>query len=495
MNAPEHPAVNLFWKSPLAAVDVLDGARLGVKLNFVETAPDVQVLDVRAFDHFDHLLSTRQTIDAPALIVVQQRKEMLAAIEQTDVHDDICYADDFEAAAHHHLMRLVNRQQPVVCQLPETRSGVDPLTGLATRTTAEATFNQWLKATDAAHPLTTIILDLDHFKRWNDDLGHTAGDRVLAAIGALLRRHAGDRIYCARWGGEEFLILLKAGLQEALDFAELLRTEIKKIEFDFPGQPDRRYSHITASCGVATTFGSTDYLKALEQADSNLYQAKMAGRDKVIGAILDEGGTDGTDHRDDRIIRDFENRIRVTADRLVEYLTIRGRRLADHYREEANRDGLTGLFNHRYFERRITREMANARKDDRPLSLLFLDIDNFGEVNRKYGYPTGDEALRYVVGVMNDSVRSVDWVARYGGEEFCVVMPVTPLEEAAIVGERVRQRIAQGKVTTYDGNILKLTASIGLAQLNSNDEMVDFIQRASDKTREAKRAGKDTVRW
>lgn len=291
------------------------------------------------------------------------------------------------------------------------------------------------------------------------------------------------------------MILLKADHKEALDFCNFLRKEIKTIDLSSADKPVSSDLQITASFGVATTFGNTDFRKAIEQADANLYQAKRAGRDTVVGSVIDDAKTTSQGQHDDQIIRDFENRIRVTADRLVEYLTIRGRRLAEYYREEANRDGLTGLFNHRYFERRINREIDNAKKDGRPLSLLFLDVDNFGEVNRQYGYPTGDEALRYVVGVMNESVRSVDWTARYGGEEFCVVMPVTPLEEATIVAERIRRHIKAGEVTAYDGRRLTLTVSIGLAQLNMDNRMIDFIQRASSKTREAKRAGKDTIRF
>ena len=495
MTVRPHQSLRVHWESPLDIDAVCKHASIDLPLEVVRDQPDIQVMDVRAFSDIDHLMNTYRSSHLPSLIVVGTQEEMMMVLQQADEFDEICYVDDFPSAAVYHLERLIKKKQLGTCSLPTAMKSTDPMTGLPLRKNASPIFDQWLSGADVTHPLATILLDLDHFKKFNDEMGHALGDQMLTAIGEMLNRHTGERIYCSRWGGEEFLILLKADHKEALEFSNFLRKEIKTIDLSSADRPAPSDLQITASFGVATTFGNTDFRKAIEQADANLYQAKRAGRDTVVGSVIDNTNTTSGGQYDDQIIRDFENRIRVTADRLVEYLTIRGRRLAEYYREEANRDGLTGLFNHRYFERRITREIDNAKKDGRPLSLLFLDVDNFGEVNRQYGYPTGDEALRYVVGVLNASVRSVDWTARYGGEEFCVVMPVTPLEEATIVAERIRRHIKAGEVTAYDGRRLTLTVSIGLAQLNMNNGMIDFIQRASSKTREAKRAGKDTIRF
>jgi diguanylate cyclase (GGDEF)-like protein len=109
------------------------------------------------------------------------------------------------------------------------------------------------------------------------------------------------------------------------------------------------------------------------------------------------------------------------------------------------RDDLTGLFNRREFSRRLyEEELPRARRYERPVSLLILDLDNLKIVNDEYGHPAGDEVLRFVARSIADRVRPVDSVARYGGDEFVVMAPETDAPEAVAMAERIRDTVAAG---------------------------------------------------
>lgn len=151
----------------------------------------------------------------------------------------------------------------------------DALTGLKNhRAFHEALISSVQMAERFHQPLTLIMLDVDHFKQFNDQFGHPAGDEVLRTVGAVLRQFSRAYDVPARYGGEEFAIILpNTGLQEAVQIAERLRRQIESIE-----TPHRR---ITASFGVAVYRHGTMPATLLYEADSALYQAKQQGRNCV----------------------------------------------------------------------------------------------------------------------------------------------------------------------------------------------------------------------
>jgi diguanylate cyclase len=104
--------------------------------------------------------------------------------------------------------------------------------------------------------------------------------------------------------------------------------------------------------------------------------------------------------------------------------------LQEKLREQANRDSLTGLFNRRYLEGTLERELARCKRENAPLTMLLLDIDHFKLVNDTYGHQAGDEVLRVFARALLESARAEDIVCRYGGEEFLLVLPKMPLNIA-----------------------------------------------------------------
>jgi diguanylate cyclase (GGDEF)-like protein len=170
-------------------------------------------------------------------------------------------------------------------------------------------------------------------------------------------------------------------------------------------------------------------------------------------------------------------------------------RLLEENRELATRDSLTHIFNRRTFNDLAKRELARAERYDHETSLLMVDIDRFKVVNDTYGHPIGDEALIHLVGIIKDAVRMQDLYGRYGGEEFTILLAETSSDEAFQIAERLRQRIADSRLT-INNQTIKLTISIGVATVTGHDNpcLETMINQADTAMYEAKRAGRNCTR-
>ncbi|HSM93559.1 MAG TPA: GGDEF domain-containing protein [Anaeromyxobacteraceae bacterium] len=199
--------------------------------------------------------------------------------------------------------------------------------------------------------------------------------------------------------------------------------------------------------------------------------------------------------------REIERRRLVSGDRIrfgpyvAKYLAAGDGEAAYHaeLHRRATTDELTGLPNRGTFEGWLEREVAGARRDPRPLSLLLLDVDHFKRVNDARGHVAGDRVLREVARRMRDTLRGGDLLARVGGEEFCVLLPGADLVAAAEVGERLREAVRAAPVTVGDVP-LAVTISAGAATFGPGDDEASLMARADARLYEAKRAGRDRVR-
>ena len=129
----------------------------------------------------------------------------------------------------------------------------------------------------------------------------------------------------------------------------------------------------------------------------------------------------------------------------------------------ATRDGLTGLANRRCFDDTLKAEWGRALRQQQPLSLLMVDVDNFKAYNDANGHVGGDECLKRIATAVAGEMRATDLVARYGGEEFAVILPNQSLKGAAIVAERVRCRVERLRLPNGQGTGQHVTVSIGAA--------------------------------
>lgn len=160
-------------------------------------------------------------------------------------------------------------------------------------------------------------------------------------------------------------------------------------------------------------------------------------------------------------------------------------------------DDLTGLFNQRYFYTIIVKEIERAKRHNRQLSLMLIDIDFFKDFNDRYGHWEGDYVLKKIADIISKSIRDIDMAFRYGGEEFTILLPETTHEEAIIVAERIRKSVSETVFHpfTLDGEleIVKKTVSIGLTELNPYDDMKSFIVRADNAMYQAKKSGRNKI--
>jgi len=169
-------------------------------------------------------------------------------------------------------------------------------------------------------------------------------------------------------------------------------------------------------------------------------------------------------------------------------------KLFERMQQLAITDGLTNLYNRRYFYMVLENEIERARRYASPLSLVMMDIDHFKRVNDKYGHLAGDDVLEAMAGLCKGLLRQADEMFRYGGEEFTILLPETNAELAMNVAERIRRTIAETVFNT-DKEQVKISVSMGVTQFDpSYASPGDFIETADKALYEAKQAGRNCVK-
>ncbi len=155
--------------------------------------------------------------------------------------------------------------------------------------------------------------------------------------------------------------------------------------------------------------------------------------------------------------------------------------LYEQSQELAFTDGLTGLFNHREFHRRLGDEIERNQRYGHAFSLLLVDIDLFKQVNDRHGHLAGDAVLKALAEAIRGSIRTIDIAARYGGEEIGVILPETPLAGAQVVAERIRTTVAGLRMTAPSGQPLSCTVSVGVAVAPEDADRRERLIDAADK--------------
>ena len=175
-------------------------------------------------------------------------------------------------------------------------------------------------------------------------------------------------------------------------------------------------------------------------------------------------------------------------------LALSNLKLREKLRQQAIRDPLTGLFNKRYLQETLEREVERARRAEKPLGLLMLDLDHFKRFNDTYGHEAGDELLRAFGQVLKGHIRVEDIACRYGGEEFTLILPECPLNSLLVRAEEIRQAVERIQVKK-GGELLGLvTVSIGAAIFPDQGTQGEAILQMADAALyQAKKAGRNRV--
>jgi two-component system cell cycle response regulator len=156
-------------------------------------------------------------------------------------------------------------------------------------------------------------------------------------------------------------------------------------------------------------------------------------------------------------------------------------------------DGLTKLFNSRYFYNQLKGEIDRSNRYGHPLSLLLLDIDKFKDYNDTYGHLEGDKVLFQLGQTIKSCLRKMDSAYRYGGEEFTVILPETIGEEAETVAHRIRGAVQADRYVPNEGDMVSITISIGVTQYAQEEDIAAFVQRADKAMYMSKQAGRNRV--
>ncbi len=165
------------------------------------------------------------------------------------------------------------------------------------------------------------------------------------------------------------------------------------------------------------------------------------------------------------------------------------------FKDLAIRDGLTGLFNHRYFQECLAKELYRSKRHGGPVSLLFLDVDSFKAYNDAHGHVRGDQLLSVLAEILKKNLRATDTAARYGGEEFTVILPQTSREGAYALAEKIRSQVYEhafeGSESQPSGRV---TISVGIASFPEDAaDGLSLVHQADQALYEAKQQGRNRV--
>ncbi|MGH3050732.1 MAG: GGDEF domain-containing protein, partial [Gaiellaceae bacterium] len=188
--------------------------------------------------------------------------------------------------------------------------------------------------------------------------------------------------------------------------------------------------------------------------------------------------------------RQVETATALTAQAVVARENARLHRLVE---EQARVDSLTTLANRRRLDETLRSELARSARFGGDLTFVLADLDNFKQVNDRYGHPVGDEVLQAFARVLEGVARESDVAGRWGGEEFALVLTGTDAEGGAQVAERARAELEAVRIRTPDGDSLAVTASFGVAASAGNAEFDALLAAADSALYQAKRAGKNRV--
>ncbi|PIO49264.1 MAG: hypothetical protein CMR00_00900 [[Chlorobium] sp. 445] len=164
------------------------------------------------------------------------------------------------------------------------------------------------------------------------------------------------------------------------------------------------------------------------------------------------------------------------------------------FEQQSREDGLTKLYNRRYIDTLLAQEFERSKRFNHPFTIGIIDIDHFKNINDTFSHQVGDEVIRTIAQIFKNNLRAMDLVGRYGGEEFVIGLLETSLMRAVLVAEKLRRAVEEFNWIVVKPN-LRVTVSIGLAENAKMANHEKMISEADKKLYEAKRSGRNLVRY
>lgn len=334
--------------------------------------------------------------------------------------------------------KLAEQSEQLEEQVAEART--DPLTGLLNRRGMETHLPKLYDAfKESQQSFCMTILDIDRFKKFNDEYGHDIGDMVLCEVARIVNGAVRRDDIVARFGGEEFVILSPdTDLHEAGRLLERVRTAVEEnVVDDEVGELKVTISLGVAQIGCSESNGVEDSAAILKRADTALYAAKEGGRNRSYCH-------DGQDVHPLRLNESEEN---VDAG--------------------ANPDD--GLPNAASFQDELKRRVAESARSKTEVSLISFGIDNIEKIAEEHGGDTAQLVRRGVGKFLANIMREMDLVARSDDDRFSIMLPSCSIDDAARVADRVRLTASQTPFRTAEDIELQLTLSAGVTTAGADE--------------------------
>jgi len=399
-------------------------------------------------------------VDAHAVKVEEFNSELQAIAENSPSEEaDAVFATigrmiDANSELH---KRLALAEKQIAAQAADLRSyqteaRTDSLTNLSNRRAfddeIQRRFAEWRRRHT---PFALMILDIDHFKRFNDSHGHPAGDEVLRNVGKVLVKTARQMDLPCRYGGEEFAVILPATeTQEARVAAERFRKAIESAVVKFGGQS----FSVTASIGVASIGeGDDDPARLIRRADEALYKSKEAGRNC------------GHWHDGTQCLP------------VVTTLPTTLPPIAPHADADHAAMMIDCVATKSTFVDVLHRRVSESHRFGIPLSIMHLRVDDYPTIREQYGKSIAHMVLDSVALFTQSALREMDLLARVDDGEFVVLLPGSTLSEANQVAKRL-QTSAANSVFPLQNQKTQLRVTHGIAELRPQETAAILMARA-----------------
>jgi two-component system cell cycle response regulator len=273
----------------------------------------------------------------------------------------------------------------------------------------------------------------------------------------------------------------------------------EEIKLDLDRYPEIQKAHETRQAVVVNDATKDPLMEPvrsqMEQRGLNsIFVIPIIKKDSVIGTLFLGTATKLQGGISDRVYQLCHLVANISANVLENAILFESMKTAKGIFEDLEiRDGLTRLHSHRFFYDKLEKEFSRTTRYKTPLSLIFIDIDDFRKINDTYGHLRGDEVLKQIAVVIREIVRDSDVAARYGGEEFSVLLPNTGAEGALTLAKRISSLISELKIAEEGRE--QVTVSVGLSSCEGDQNYLfdQMVQHAEQAMKKAKAAGKNQI--
>lgn len=405
-------------------------------------------------------------------------------------------------------VRLQDQARQIESQT--TAALTDALTGLANRRALDDSLARRLADFQRLRQtFWMMMLDVDHFKRFNDMHGHQAGDEVLRGVARVLLATAPKPDLVARYGGEELVVLFTGPANAATQKATAIREAIDEARFRFEGVE----LHVTVSVGLAEIASGEDAAGLIRRADAALYTSKKSGRNCAHWHDGREIRRIGGDVRQTPPAGAQQAQAPLPAAKRAKPPCHTQTNTASHTAppkpaapphcarpaalpepettaeaEEPQFQPQPGLANRTAFCTMVSSQLAEWRRGGATPTILLLQVDRFAEITSRGDHQLGNQVLRSVTACLTATLREMNMVAHYDEAVFAAILPDAESLAALRLAERLRAEVSRCVVQTEAGP-LPLTASVGGAEALVTDDGTNLLRRAAEALDAAVRSG------